>query len=317
MPIAPLRGRLLPPAMRLFLRILLLFFLLSGGAKALARGTTFVARQEAPPLDGSPPPLERSPWEARFAELVHFRHIHGHCRVPKRYDPNRRLSNWVSKQRQEYRTWVSSSSNHHHNGSQTAASSMSPARRAALEGIGFCWNTKTCRTDAAASFEAPRDATEAWQERYTSLVEFMRAHQYTTVVELPRESFYDYWIKQQRKKYASLGDDQRRLLSTMDPHWNLNRYEVLWDQRYRELVAYARAHGDCCVPISYENKQLAHWVSNQRRLYSEQQKGIRNSLDEGRKQRLEEINFAWNRWEFEFERKAVAEGSFAPQSKHP
>ena len=39
-------------------------------------------------------------WEKMLAELAAFKDVHGHCNVPQRYQPNRQLGTWVSRQRQ-------------------------------------------------------------------------------------------------------------------------------------------------------------------------------------------------------------------------
>ena len=62
------------------------------------------------------------------------------------------------------------------------------------------------------------------------------------------------------------------------------------------LKAYKREHGDCHVPRSYKpNSQLAKWVKEQRKVYSEQQ------LSAERIKNLEELGFEWNpnqtKWE--------------------
>lgn len=163
------------------------------------------------------------------------------------------------------------------------------------------------------------DSSSSWNQHLESLVGFMTRHNLSSVAELPKHSEHECWIKQQRRKFLDnqkqhqLTEEQIHKLHQVDPHWHFNRHELVWETRYQELVEYANQHGDCCVPISFaENKKLAHWVSNQRKLYSEQLKhpGWRsNSLDERRKQRLEEIGFIWNRWEYEFDRKNVMDSN--------
>lgn len=254
----------------------------------------------------------RGPWEKRFQDLLDFQKEHGHCRVPKRYEPNRRLANWVSKQRQEHRKFI--------NGEKA---SITADRIEALEGIGFCWNAQMdslvlSRNDPNISPRVDLVAEE-WKGRLQSLVDFMSENNLTSVAELPLHSSHDIWIKHQRTKYKNAPTDRKRksldpeqwdLLHQIDPLWHLNRHELVWETRFQELVAYASKHGNCCVPISYPNKKLAHWVSNQRKLHSDQLKGRHNSLNDQRKRRLEKIGFVWNRWDYEFGRKNVREGSF-------
>lgn len=262
------------------------------------------------------------PWEERFYELVAFQQEHGHCRVPKRYQRNKPLANWVSKQRQEHRKFC--------NGLKA---SITSERIAALDQIGFCWNAAEAAAVAAQESSSlrsvPVDGTDdgfdavvvdEWEERFQSLADYMSQNNLSSVFELPKDSIHEAWIKQQRRLYSKQSQDCNVMISPkrierlrqVDPHWHLkNRRDLVWETRYQELVNYAKQHGDCCVPISYSNKKLAHWVSNQRKLYTAQLKtGQSNSLDPERKRRLDEIAFVWNRWDYEFDRKKIKEGSF-------
>ena len=246
------------------------------------------------------------PWEVRFEELLLYKQVHGHCRVPKRYTSNKPLANWVSKQRQAYRKFQ-----------QGEKASITPERIDALEKIGFCWNTLT-EIDTTTSLQHDSDSQAQWWCHYQSLRDFMSENNVFSVANLPRKSSHEAWIKEQRRRYVDdmkysrkrLSEEQIGLLNRVDPQWHLNRHEYLWEKRFQELVAYANENGDCCVPISYSNRKLANWVSNQRKLYTDQLKGKRNSLDDRRKRRLDKIGFVWNRWEYEFNRKNVVEGTF-------
>ena len=249
----------------------------------------------------------KGPWEERFQELLDFRQEHGHCRVPKRYAANKSLANWVSKQRQERRKYF-----------QGKKASITPDRIKALEEVGFCWNAQQEVVNDEPIDAEETDFMAVWHNQWQSLAEYMSQNNLSSVGDLPIDTDHETWIKVQRKIYQassgnsrkSLTHSQVELLNQLDPHWHLNRHQRVWEVRYQELLEYAQTHGNCCVPISHSNKKLAHWVSNQRKLYTEQLKGRRNALTEERKQRLEEIGFIWNRWEYEFERKHVAEGSF-------
>jgi Helicase associated domain len=129
-------------------------------------------------------------------------------------------------------------------------------------------------------------------------------------------------------------------LSTLDCDWYLTRRQAAWECRFRELQTYYEKHGDCCVPISYQaSPQLAHWVSNQRKLYNQYSRRRQkqqeqeeqnhhqqhqpptsqqhhhnagstttkiNALTEerlSRIERLQSVGFVWNRWDYEFAKK--------------
>jgi hypothetical protein len=60
-----------------------------------------------------------------------------------------------------------------------------------------------------------------------------------------------------------------------------------WEEMFSRLVAYKQEHGDCLVPITYSDKQLAIWVSVQRTVKS------KGTLEPARIQRLDELGFVW------------------------
>ena len=40
-------------------------------------------------------------WEVRFQELVDYKRVHGRCNVPRKYNVNQQLGNWVHPTTQE------------------------------------------------------------------------------------------------------------------------------------------------------------------------------------------------------------------------
>lgn len=210
------------------------------------------------------------PWTVRFQELRQFQREHGHCRVPKRYSANPSLANWVSKQRQLYKR----------------SSSLTQERIDSLNDIGFCWDATAKKTsdDWWTRFDQFRDATE--NNRAMKQIPGLAA-----------------WLRTQRQRVDTLSDKQRSSLDSVDPSWHLTQYQRTWELRFQQLEAYVAEHGEPCVPISYENKALANWVSHQRKQYNKRQQGRPNDLTEERIQRLNAMGFVWNRWEHEFDNK--------------
>jgi hypothetical protein len=62
-------------------------------------------------------------WDTRFAELRAYRKQHGDCNVPKRWEENPTLGQWVSNQRSNRKT-----------------GNLNPQRISLLNGLGFCWS---------------------------------------------------------------------------------------------------------------------------------------------------------------------------------
>jgi Helicase associated domain len=283
------------------------------------------------------------PFMDRVRQLLEFRKEHGHCRVPKRHVENPALGTWVNKQRQEFKRFQS--------GKKPCA--LTPARIHLLESIGMCWDasgtatataTRTPRHPSSSTtvsstmdenhegIEIDMDEQEesAWQEELQELKQYMRVHNLTSVVDLPRQSSCEVWIKRQREKYGKLasvlwrdqnyqgardhrhqqaGQSKRPLcnettmttahasasralgrtqqLSALDCDWYMTRRQAVWECRFRELKSYHEQYGDCCVPISFQaSPQLAHWVSNQRKLYNQHS---RRRQEQQQKQQEEQL----------------------------
>ena len=286
---------------------------------------------------------DRIGWMARARQLHDFAQQHGHTLVPKRYNENPALGNWVNKQRQEYRRYLIDS----------RPCSLTPKRIEILNLMGFCWDAshisskqlnvtekqqKQVFNVIAESNECPvghqtaHNSSEFMESElswYWHIQELRQAN-YSSLTEIPRTTRHGAWLQKLRQMYAqrqqetekrtgkklplyastSFSSDIFRSLSEIDPDWWMTRREFQWERRYRELINYRQTHGDCCVPISYENKQLANWVSHQRKEYNRRQKGLPSDMTKERQERLEKVGFVWDRWEYEFLRKRVKEGKY-------
>jgi hypothetical protein len=68
----------------------------------------------------------------------------------------------------------------------------------------------------------------------------------------------------------------------------MNKRDRKWNMQYEKLVELQRTTGHCVVPRSYEQaRSLRTWVSTQRKTNND------NTIRLDRKERLEEIGFAW------------------------
>lgn len=68
-------------------------------------------------------------WEQRFQELIAYKNEHGDCCVPINYAKNKKLANWVSNCRKQYRLRKAGEANN-----------MSQERIDQLNAIGFVWD---------------------------------------------------------------------------------------------------------------------------------------------------------------------------------
>lgn len=230
----------------------------------------------------------------RVSQLLEFEKQHGHLRVPRRYKEDPGLGNWVNKQRQQYRYFIT--------GQKPCSLTLEKIEQ--LNRLGFCWDgTKLDdQTGSPISQESSSDDSDWWtifrelqncvslEPSEASAASYAHARR---IAIIPRQSRLGKWLHKQRS--AELSAKQVDALNELDPEWRLAFWESLWEQRYRELQAYRIQHGDCCVPITYsENRPLARWVNRQRAFYN------KNLLPPDRVERLNAIGFVWNRWEHEF-----------------
>lgn len=74
------------------------------------------------------------PWETRFKELKNFVACYGHAEVPMRWEENPQLSNWVSKQRHQYKLMQSN---------RPSRLNMDKVNK--LNKIGFVWEASRRR----------------------------------------------------------------------------------------------------------------------------------------------------------------------------
>jgi hypothetical protein len=76
------------------------------------------------------------------------------------------------------------------------------------------------------------------------------------------------------------------LLDEIGFDWNPR--DTAWQKQYQRLIGYRMEHGDCNVPVRWENDPpLANWVATQRA-----EKAI---LTDDRRNALDSLGFDWNR----------------------
>ena len=70
------------------------------------------------------------------------------------------------------------------------------------------------------------------------------------------------------------------------PNFKSAQLEEKWEEKVRELLAYKKIYGHCIVPTAYsENRALSIWMKKQR--------SERKRMSEGRRARLDAIDFVW------------------------
>ena len=117
-------------------------------------------------------------WNKRFEELCTYRALHGDCLVPFQYDTIPGLSVWVRNQRTQYRNLLLGRRN-----------TLTPDRIAALQSIGFVWDTQR---------------NDLWKKRYDELKDFQSVYGHTSVPEKYHENLQlGTWVNNQRTAYKN------------------------------------------------------------------------------------------------------------------
>merc|ERR1719273_788437 len=92
--------------------------------------------------------LKDDAWYKRYEELKEYKDREGHCNVPRSFNENKGLAEWVKTQRKQYK-YIR----------QGKPSSMTEQRIQHLENIGFKW-----------SVNDPND--DAWYKKYEELKDY-------------------------------------------------------------------------------------------------------------------------------------------------
>eukprot|EP00339_Tiarina_fusa_P029927 CAMPEP_0117005736 /NCGR_PEP_ID=MMETSP0472-20121206/6229_1 /TAXON_ID=693140 ORGANISM="Tiarina fusus, Strain LIS" /NCGR_SAMPLE_ID=MMETSP0472 /ASSEMBLY_ACC=CAM_ASM_000603 /LENGTH=308 /DNA_ID=CAMNT_0004707029 /DNA_START=8 /DNA_END=931 /DNA_ORIENTATION=+ len=92
-------------------------------------------------------PYQNEKWLSNYHDLLDYKSRHGHCHVPFHDKDNPSLSQWVKRQRHQYKCWMSGKHSHLNND-----------RIKMLEMVGFTWDSHAA----------------AWEENFQALKDFKR-----------------------------------------------------------------------------------------------------------------------------------------------
>ena len=145
-------------------------------------------------------------WLERYRALCLFQQIHGHCLVSSHGDEKYySLALWVKRQRYQYRV-----------GKEGKRSSMTDEREAALQQLGFVWDSQGA----------------IWEERLNELRAFKEVHgQCNVPANFSENRQLAIWVKCQRRQYrlfcnaehSNITPDRFEKLSELDFVWNPRR----------------------------------------------------------------------------------------------
>jgi len=142
---------------------------------------------------------------------------------------------------------------------------------------------------------------DQWTERFEDLIEFHEKHGHCLVPHsYPPNQQLAQWIKRQRYQYklkslgqhSTLTDARQQELEAMRFVWD--SHNAAWYERLEALKKFRAKHGNCLVPTSYEDRQLAVWVKCQRRQLKLSRRGEHSTLTKERFEELDGLGFEWN-----------------------
>ncbi len=198
-----------------------------------------------------------------LAELSIYVSAHGDARVPQRHmtSAGLPLGSWCSSRRTDRKT-----------------GKLDPERIAALDALGFVWNT----------------LQDAFDRGLAELAAYVQAHgdaRPPNGYKTPSGFNLRAWCANRRteRKAGTLSADRIAALNALGFAWD--QLQDDFDRGLAELAAYVEAHGDARVPAAHSTPssfRLGTWCRNRRK---EREVG---RLDAERISALDALGFVWN-----------------------
>jgi len=224
-----------------------------------------------------------SSWARQYKELVSYVREFGDARVPQRYAKNPVLGRWVNRQRSDYKQFLKGN---------TSYGGITKEKIRLLYNIGFEWSSRTRGRDT-------------WDGQYGEIMSYAKKFGNARVpIKFQANPSLGNWVSTQRISYkkflngnTSCGIVKRKiqLLNNIGFEWNITSL-VSWDDRYEELVIYAKEFGNARVPTKFPaNQPLGNWVNKQRSNYKKFLNGnALSGITKEQIQLLDNIGFEWS-----------------------
>ncbi|KAG7372988.1 helicase domain protein [Nitzschia inconspicua] len=144
---------------------------------------------------------QTSQWDDRFNELLHFQQEYGHLLVPHSYLPNPTLSQWVKRQRNQYKRKQ-----------MGLHSTLTNEREELLLEAGFIFDSHRA----------------VWQMRFETLKAFYMANGHCGIPAKFEDVSLNVWIKHQRRQYllsmigekSTMTEERIAALNSIGFDWN-------------------------------------------------------------------------------------------------
>lgn len=196
----------------------------------------------------------RDKWDEMYSNLFEFKNLYGHCNVPRGWQANPELSNWVNRQRRQYK-----------------AGQMDKKHIKKIEDIGFLWDIRQ----------------NIWEERFLELFLFKANIGHCDVPDKWGENpKLSNWVGVQRRNYIKGKMNHERVTRLNEIGFVWEPIDTSWAERFSELIRFKELNGHCHVPQRFtENPKLGRWAARQRASIR------RKQLGNERARLLEEIGF--------------------------
>ncbi|MCC9165806.1 helicase associated domain-containing protein [Pontibacter harenae] len=147
----------------------------------------------------------------------------------------------------------------------------------------------------------------SWITMYRQLAEFVQTHGHSCLPTDQKHEDLKDWLVRQVLGRRYLSEDQFQKLDSLGVYWDMPiSRDHRWEQMYWKLKDFYTTFGLSMVPQNWaKDKQLAHWVMMQRKMYA------KDKIREDRKLKLSALNFVWSikdvyesQWELYFQKVA-------------
>ena len=223
-------------------------------------------------------------WETKLRRLEAFRERFGHTQVPKNWEEDRELAEWVAGQRKLWRL-----------------GKLRPERETRLAALGFDWQPEELRRISPRKQLRPSASNEAlWERRFAELAAFHEKHGHCLVPnKKPEVQVLCKWCYTQRRcrRMGTLRADRVTRLEALGFRWDATvvpglSYEGMqqqrWEQSFARLVQFKERFGHAQVPVLWEeDEERGGWV------YKQRYKARKGRLSAEKRARLDALGFPW------------------------
>ena len=184
-------------------------------------------------------------WNDRYQELESYFEIHGHSDVPRNYEENPSLANWVAIQRSCYKK-----------------KTLKQQRIDLLNKLNFTWSIN--------------GGEDSWNQQFQELINYNEKNGHTNVPSTCKEyPLLSLWVRAQRQCFKQNKLEQKKIdrLNSVGFQFELRkevkRTGLSWNDYFLELKKFEEAYGHTFPSSDYlvKGTVFREWVSHQRIYY--------------------------------------------------